>query len=267
MRGQGVAAAISQSVPETVVPILVVVTGLGDPVFVAVLAVAVYWLGPQYGLLDRRAGATVLATTFFALALTLFLKYGFAMPRPPADVMLIPEDGMGFPSGHATGATATYAALAVYLKRWSRTNRYGLAGVLVVVVALSRVFLGVHYFVDVVAGIVVGLLALAAVRWVASEQLTIAFAMSVPVALAGTLLAGTAETALQVGVVSGGAIGWWLVNDRVADSEIETVRIVAAAVGGGLLLGVGFESGVPIVAGFAGAGAGALFLAVPGLNG
>lgn len=267
MRGLDVTAAISRSVPEALVPVLVVVTGLGDPAFVAVLAVAVYWLGPQYGLLDRRAGATVVATVFFALAMTLFLKYGFAMPRPPADVMLVPEDGAGFPSGHATAAAATYAALAMYLDRWERPRRYKVAAVLIVVVALSRVFLGVHYVVDVVAGTVVGLLALATVRWVSNERLRIAFAMSVPVALAGTLLAGTAEAALQVGVVAGGTIGWWLVRDRITGQQIGTGRIVAAAVGGALLLGVGFESGIPIVAGFAGAGAGALFLALPGLDG
>lgn len=266
MRGLGIAAAISRSVPEAVIPILVVVTGLGDPAFLVVLSVAVYWLGPRYELLDRRAGAIVVATTFLALSATLFLKYGFDMPRPPPDVMLIEEDGAGFPSGHATGAAATYAALAVYLDRWTRARRYWIASVLVVVVALSRVFLGVHYVVDVVAGIVVGVLALAAVRWVASESLTKAFAMSVPIALGGTLLAGTTEAALQVGLVSGGALGWWLVSDRRPDRQIAAGRILAAAVGGTVLLGIGFESGSPIVGGFAATGAGALFLALPGLS-
>lgn len=266
MRGLGVAAAVSQSVPEAVIPILIVVTGLGDPAFLVVLAVAVYWLGPRYELLDRRAGAIVVATTFLALSATLFLKYGFDMPRPPPDVMLIDEDGAGFPSGHATAAAATYAALAVYLDRWKRATRYWIATVLIVVVALSRVFLGVHYFVDVVVGIVVGVLALAAVRWVGSESLSKAFAMSVPIALGGTLLAETTEAALQVGLVSGGAIGWWLVRDRLTDRRIDAWRILATAVGGTILIGVGFESGMPIVAGFAAAGAGALFLALPGLS-
>jgi membrane-associated phospholipid phosphatase len=266
MRGNSVTTALSGTVPEVLIPVLIVVTGLGDPVFVVALAMLVYWFGPRYDLLDRRTGATVLAVSFVALAATMLLKAGFAMPRPPADVMLIPEDGGGFPSGHATGAAATYAALAVFLDRWSRTLRYRLAAVVVVVVALSRVLLGVHYVVDVLVGIAVGLLVLVAVRYVAIESVTKAFAMAIPLALGGTLLASSAENALQTGLVSGATLGWWLVADSVENGQLSTGRIVAAGMGGLVLLAVGYESGLPIVAGLTGAAAGALLLAVPGLG-
>lgn len=266
MRGGSVTTSIAETVPEVLVPVLIVVTGLGDPVFLVAIAILVYWLGPRYDLLDRHTGATVVAVTFVALAATLLLKAGFAMPRPPADVMLITEDGAGFPSGHATGAAATYAALAVFLDRWSRTLRYRLAAVIVLVVSLSRVLLGVHYVVDVLVGMTVGLLVLVAVRYVAVDSLTKAFAMAIPLALGGTLLASSAENALQAGLVSGAALGWWLVAENVENGRLSTGRIVATGVGGLVLLGVGFESGVPVVAGMTGAAAGALFLALPGLS-
>lgn len=266
MRGIGVTTSLVGTVPEALVPVLIVVTGLGDPVFLVALAMLVYWIGPRYDLLDRRTGATVVAATFVALAATMLLKAGFAMPRPPADVMLIAEDGPGFPSGHATGAAATYAALAVFLDRWSRALRYRLAAVIVLVVALSRVLLGVHYVVDVLVGMVVGLMVLVAVRYVATESVTKAFAMAIPLALGGTLLASAAESALQSGLVSGATLGWWLVADSIENGQLSAGRIVAAGMGGVVLLGVGYESGIPIVAGITGAAAGALFLAVPGLG-
>lgn len=266
MRGGAITAAISQRVPEAAVPFLVVITGLGDPAFLVVLATLTYWLGPRYELLDRHTGATVLATTLLAVSATLFLKYGFAMPRPPADVMLIPEDGAGFPSGHATAAAATYTALAWALNRWSRAWRYATASVLVVVVALSRVVLGVHYAIDVVVGVGVGLVALVIVRWLAREGLSKAFAVSVPIALGGALLAGTAEGALQFGFVAGAALGLWIVRKRSIEAAVPTRNIVGAALAGTAFVGIGFVAPWPLVAGIAGVGAGAVFLAVPGIT-
>ncbi|MFB6071244.1 MAG: phosphatase PAP2 family protein [Halanaeroarchaeum sp.] len=266
MRGIGVTAAITRSIPEAAVPLLLAVTALGDPVFVAVLATLVYWVGPRYDLLDRREGAAVVAATYVALAATLLLKTGFSLPRPPASVMLIAEDGAGFPSGHATGATATYAALAVYLERGRPRVRYALGVAAFAIVAASRVLLGVHYLVDVVAGIAVGLAILGVVRAVARESLTWAFAMAVPLALGGALLHATVEAALQVGLVTGAAVGWWLVRDRLDGTGPARSTVVLALVGGGLLAGAGYESGMPIVAGFTGLATGALFLALPALQ-
>lgn len=266
MRGVGATALVAEAIPASVVPVLVLLTGLGDPAFLAALVILLYVFGPRYELLGRRPAATVVAITLFALSATIFLKYGFDMPRPPPDVMLIPEDGAGFPSGHATGAAATYVGLAAFLDGPSRSTRYGVAGVLVVMVALTRVLLGVHYLVDVVAGVIVGVLAVVAVRWVAEEGLTKAFAMAVPVAVAGTLLAPTVENALLAGLVSGATLGWWLASERGTDEKASTAKQATVLVTGIALLGLGYVSGVPVVAGLAGAGSGALFLAAPGLD-
>ncbi|MFB6081708.1 MAG: phosphatase PAP2 family protein [Halanaeroarchaeum sp.] len=266
MRGIGVTAAVAGAVPEVLVPLLVVVTGLGDPVLLAVVAPVVYWLGPRYDLVDRRGGATVLAVSFVALGATLLLKTGFSLPRPPASVMLIAEDGAGFPSGHATGAAATYGALAVFLERGSRRLRYGLGSAVILVVAASRVLLGVHYLVDVVAGIVVGLVTLGGVRAVARDSLTYAFAMAVPLALGGAMLATTVQAALELGLVTGAAVGWWLVADRLDETGPSLSRVAMALVAGGVLVGAGHVSAIPTIAGVTGAAAGALFVALPSLE-
>lgn len=265
MREIGITADVANAVPEPFVAVLLVLTGLGDPVFVALLATVVYWLGPRYDLLSRRAGATVLAITVFALSSSVFLKYGFSMPRPPTDVMLIAEDGKGFPSGHVTGAMATYGALAYYIETRSARVRYLLGMAIVTLVAFTRIALGVHYLGDVLAGLVVGTAAILAVRWVSLDSMTWAFAMAVPVALAGSLLAGTMDSALLVGVAFGMTTAWRLVSSTDVHRPPTVMETAIGLVAGGVLLGLGYWSGVIIVGGFAGAGAGGLFVALPAL--
>ena len=68
--------------------------------------------------------------------------------------------GTSFPSGHATAASATLAAIAlIATRRRSRATRIASASVaagLAVVVAGTRVMLGVHWFTDVIAGLLRG---------------------------------------------------------------------------------------------------------------
>jgi membrane-associated phospholipid phosphatase len=68
--------------------------------------------------------------------------------------------GTSFPSGHSTAASATLAAIALIMTR-NRSRRVKIAAAsiaagIAVVVAATRVFLGVHWFTDVIAGLLVG---------------------------------------------------------------------------------------------------------------
>ena len=91
--------------------------------------------------------------------LNLVLKLSFQRPRP--DVGFVSLDTYSFPSGHAMISTAAYGALAYLAWRHLRTRpgRLAVAGGTVVLVALicfSRLYLGVHYLSDVLAGIAGG---------------------------------------------------------------------------------------------------------------
>jgi membrane-associated phospholipid phosphatase len=87
-------------------------------------------------------------------------------PRPPTGLALSHATGFGFPSGHATDAAAVYGMLAVLLarpgRRATRVAAVAGAGGLVALVALSRLYLGVHWLTDVVAGVGLGAI------WIAS---------------------------------------------------------------------------------------------------
>jgi undecaprenyl-diphosphatase len=96
------------------------------------------------------------------------IKQAVERPRPPVDdpqrldaVVAVPASP-SFPSGHATTSFAAAAAVAVLVPRW-RWPAFALAAL----VGFSRIYLGVHYTIDVVAGACLGTLIGTAVALVA----------------------------------------------------------------------------------------------------
>jgi membrane-associated phospholipid phosphatase len=89
------------------------------------------------------------------------LKRYFARARPAVAEMLRRANGYSFPSGHAMGSAVAYGALAYLafraIRSWpARAGVIALLYTLVAAVALSRIYLGVHWVSDVLAGISAG---------------------------------------------------------------------------------------------------------------
>jgi undecaprenyl-diphosphatase len=111
------------------------------------------------GLLWRRrifAAGWLVLTWGGAVGLYTLTKHFVARMRPPADIWLTDVGrSTSFPSGHATQSLATFVALALALAVWwpraARPLRV-IAVALAVGVGWSRVYLGVHWATDVVAG-------------------------------------------------------------------------------------------------------------------
>jgi undecaprenyl-diphosphatase len=113
---------------------------------------------------QRRWGAmtTVLIVTLGAVGLNSLLKLAFQRARPEAVSVTLLAQGYSFPSGHAMVAAAFYTLLAYLgwrlLRGWPRRAYVGGLALLVLLIGWSRVYLGVHYLSDVVAGFLAGFL-------------------------------------------------------------------------------------------------------------
>ena len=135
-----------------------VITALGGTAFVtAVVAVAA--VGSYYVTRRRRWPTFLLATILGAVALDNFVKYVINRPRPMLRPLVDPF-GSSFPSGHTAAAAALCGALAFLLSRdrgrGTQAAIWATAGVIVVLVAVSRIYLGAHWLTDVVGGAVLG---------------------------------------------------------------------------------------------------------------
>ncbi|WP_293677617.1 phosphatase PAP2 family protein [uncultured Phenylobacterium sp.] len=111
----------------------------------------------------RRHALVMIGAVLLAWISSETTKSLYARPRPD----LVPHDvyvySGSFPSGHSTLAAATYLTLAMLVasletRRRTKALAYGLAGALLVAVGFSRVYLGVHWPSDVLAGWCLGAL-------------------------------------------------------------------------------------------------------------
>lgn len=139
--------------------IFVLITNMGSPfVLFAVSCVIIALLLMQ----GQRYDALLIAFSMVvAVACFSILRNTFVIPRPGSD--LINFTGSSFPSGHATVATTFFFALAHTFFSWQRTavRKFVLVTLSILgaaLVCLSRLYLGAHWALDILAGIAVGIL-------------------------------------------------------------------------------------------------------------
>lgn len=123
----------------------------------------------------KREAILMTATMIGAAILNVTLKLAFKRMRPEPFFDLPTPRGFSFPSGHSLASFCFFGALAVLLSARIKSRRLRFlisssAAVIIFLVGLSRIYLGVHFPTDVIAGFTAALIWIGAVRFV-EEQL------------------------------------------------------------------------------------------------
>lgn len=139
---------------------LLEITALGTGLVVlTIVAVAALFLALSE---HRYAAFLLLLATGGGIVLNNLLKVAFERPRPQVFAWGTQVATSSFPSGHAMSAaivygTVAYLAARLESRRWMRVLTLLVAAVLIGLICLSRLYLGVHYPSDVIAGVTIGL--------------------------------------------------------------------------------------------------------------
>ncbi len=244
--------------PLAVVVLAALVTQLGGTGFYFGVLSPAYWFGDAIvDGVDRERAAFLLGCGICALALTTTLKGIFAIPRPPGAETaeragalpellrplygtLVTSDGYGFPSGHATGAALVWGGAAAALEAGRRRARLAVGAVAIAAIGLSRVVLGVHYLVDVLAGFAVGGAALALLLRIGADRKPgRAFSLALLFGLVGTVNGFTFDTMAVLGATLGARIAWGAIGG-------DALHVPSSRRDGTLLTAVGVPAlGVP----------------------
>ncbi len=153
-RGLMGAAGIARgtALGEMVTRVMVLASVIGDTGGrLLLLASAAVWLGWRG---QRRAALWLIATVLGGTLLNLALKQVFAAPRPDLLPHLDIVHTYSFPSGHAAGNMMFFGALAMIARRESV---WAAAACAILLIGVSRVWLGVHWPSDVTAGWIEGI--------------------------------------------------------------------------------------------------------------
>lgn len=135
-------------------------SGLADTLTVVVVLAA---LAAGFWFAWRRWDEITLLATALALEVTSFVSIAFVVGRnrPPVEQLDPSPPTSGFPSGHTAAAVALYFGLVLVVYRNTenqmiRLAATALATLVVIAVALSRMYRGMHFLTDVVAGAMLG---------------------------------------------------------------------------------------------------------------
>ncbi|MFD6101227.1 phosphatase PAP2 family protein [Nocardia salmonicida] len=146
---------------EPLTSITTVITDLGSTLSMTILAsftVGVFALRR-----NLPVAALVAVTSLGAGVLVWVIKRLVGRQRPPEASRLVFEPSLSYPSGHTLGSTVVVGIVAIVLvpritKHWVRSTATVLAVAFPIAVGLSRIYLGVHWTTDVLAGWIIGLL-------------------------------------------------------------------------------------------------------------
>ena len=138
-------------ISDLITPFAKLITNLGGAI--TLLSITIILL---LGLKNKKIGLLVALNLLISTGLNLLLKNIVQRPRPN-EFRLIDENGYSFPSGHSMVSMAFYGFLIYLIYKFVKSKRLKWAliiilSALIITIGISRIYLGVHYTSDVLAG-------------------------------------------------------------------------------------------------------------------
>ena len=130
------------------------ITMFGEEAILIPLIAVIYWA------FNKKMGEYIAYASLTSVLVNGAIKDIFKAKRPIGEpgirsLRVETATGYSFPSGHTQGTASFWSAIAIYLKN---NYMYGISGLIIVLVAISRLYLGVHYPKDVLFGAIFGIL-------------------------------------------------------------------------------------------------------------
>ena len=119
-------------------------------------------IGIFYWGIDTKKGAKLGSALLFSTCVNVAIKNFFQIPRPyifdPTVSTNATETSFAFPSGHSQAAATFFPLFAGLQRSWKKWLKVLVGVCIPIIVALSRMYLGVHYPTDVIVGLALGFL-------------------------------------------------------------------------------------------------------------
>lgn len=137
-------------------PVIIVITRLSDTVTIVALCVALLILPTR-----KKYGLPVSLAALGGLAFYKPMKHIFLRARPDAALHLVTQGGYSFPSGHSVTSVVFYGLMVYLVNRHCKNEKLRkvltvICTFLAIVIGPSRIYVGVHWPTDVLAGWCIG---------------------------------------------------------------------------------------------------------------
>lgn len=135
--------------------IFLIITNLGSPYVLIVLTLLSFLLK------NKKISFIITANLGLITIINQVLKFIVKRPRP-SDLFLIVETGYSFPSGHSMVSLSFYGLLIYFIYKYFKNKKLKIflitfLSLIIILIGISRVYLGVHFVSDVISGFLLSL--------------------------------------------------------------------------------------------------------------